>query len=362
MSKPVVLPAPHLPANTGRYIHFHLVGDLLRQGLRPPRWVVESYLESDAVAMMFGEPGACKSFIAVDLGCCVASGTPWHGHDVMQGGVFYIAGEGTNGLHRRVAAWEKHHGVSMQDAPLLISSRAAQFVDDLDAAAVANRIAELADLHSVQPVLIVIDTLARNFGVGDENGTRDMAEFIANVDMLLRSSALGKPAVLIVHHTGHGDKHRARGSSALKGAVDAEYGVYRDKETGTVTLRTSKMKDAPEPPEMSFSLQNVDMIDFDGQPFSGAVLVPANVPARPKPASFGKGKNQLKGLAVLRDLAAKSETGDVAVADWREALSASGINKDRFREVRASLIDSGDVIQVDPLTIRLCENDLNEPF
>lgn len=68
-----------------------------------------------------------------------------------------------------------------------------------------------------KPQLIVVDTLARNFGEGDENNTADMNAFVAAMDDL-RSRYPGS-TVLVVHHTGHAEKGRSRGSMAFKGAL-----------------------------------------------------------------------------------------------------------------------------------------------
>ena len=92
-----------------------------------------------------------------------------------------------------------------------------------------------------KPELIIIDTLARNFGGGDENATKDMSEFIDAVDALKNRY---EAATLIVHHSGHSDKQRARGNSTLNGALDAEYKVSKNERF--VYLNCTKMKDAPE--------------------------------------------------------------------------------------------------------------------
>src|SRR5690606_31096689 len=92
-------------------------------------WLVDGYFEADSLDLIFGEPGCGKSFISIDLGCCIATGTSWHGHEVKQGMVIYIAGEGHNGLARRFKAWERIHGVSLQGAPIYKSHRAAQLYD-----------------------------------------------------------------------------------------------------------------------------------------------------------------------------------------------------------------------------------------
>ena len=103
-----------------------------------------------------------------------------------------------------------------------------------------------------EPALIVIDTLARAMGAADENSTQQMGAMIRAVDDMRDDYSC---TVLAVHHTGHGNKDRARGSSALLGAVDCEFMVEKwgDDQIAKVEVKWTKMKDAmiPEPKTLS---------------------------------------------------------------------------------------------------------------
>ena len=45
---------------------------------------------SETQAILYGPPGAGKSFVALDFALSVASGRAWHGHEVRQGPVLYV--------------------------------------------------------------------------------------------------------------------------------------------------------------------------------------------------------------------------------------------------------------------------------
>ena len=80
-----------------------------------------------------------------------------------------------------------------------------------------------------EPVrLIVIDTLNRNFGGADENSTKDMTAFVSNLDLLRAEHGA---TILVIHHSGHTNSGRSRGSSVLYGAVDANMQVARNRDT-----------------------------------------------------------------------------------------------------------------------------------
>lgn len=234
-----------------RGFRFQAVGKLK---LKPPEFVIDTLIETHSLGIMFGDPGAGKSFFAVDASMCVATGCDFHGKTVRQGSVFYIAGEGHNGLVRRFAAWGKHRGIDYTDAPIFLSDRPAQFLDSASARDVGEAVGEMAKLHGA-PRLIVVDTLARCFGPGDENSTKDMSAFVAAMDEL--KAKFPGCTVLVVHHSGHGDKSRARGAVALKGSLDFEYRL--DKSETVVRLINTKMKDAPQPPPQAYALKSVEI-------------------------------------------------------------------------------------------------------
>lgn len=316
---------------------FTPVGDL---EYRDPEFLVDDLIETDGLGLIFGDPGSAKSFLAVDLALCVASGADFHGKIVKQGPVLFIAGEGHNGLARRFAAWSKERGVSLKGLPMFKSERAAQFLDGASAQAVAEAADALAQTHGA-PRLIVIDTLARNFGAGDENSTQDMNGFVVAIDDL--KARYPGCVVLIVHHSGHAEKGRARGAMALKGALDFEYRV--EKEGSAVQFVNTKMKDAPEPPPMFFTLEGVEL----GPNATSAVLQAQEAPER----AVRHTPAQKLAIAIYQTAALAHGVWDggafrgVHVDHWREAFYAkhTGDNADAkrkaFGRVRADLANSG---------------------
>lgn len=223
---------------------------LSEMSISPVSWLVDGYFEENCLAVLYGQPGHGKSFLTLDVSCCVASGMPFHGLQVKRGAVFYISGEGHNGLIRRIQAWCDSHGVSKDALSLFVSDGAIDLFSAQRAIYVEQVIESMVMAADAHPVLIVIDTLARNFG-GDENSSADMGAFVRNVDQL---RAKWGATTLVVHHSGKDGQRGARGSSALKGAVDSEYEVVRTASDGIIHLSPKKMKDAPEPPALREAL------------------------------------------------------------------------------------------------------------
>ncbi|SNR49693.1 AAA domain-containing protein [Haloechinothrix alba] len=212
-------------------------------GLRhipPPEPLVENYLYRDSLAWLHGKPGHGKSFLAVDLACCVATGTPWHGHTATPGRVLYLIAEGAAGLSRRVDAWSLAHGSTVEHITFLPVP--VQLLQHIDTAAFTRLLGEL------QPDLVVIDTQARVTLGGEENSSRDMGTFVDALEQLRTASGA---CILVVHHEPrNGDN--LRGSTALEGAATT---ILRTEKDGQLVKVTNpKQKEAPEQGELKLSL------------------------------------------------------------------------------------------------------------
>ena len=235
--------------------------------LTAPQYLIEGLIEQQSLCQIFGEPGTGKSFVGIDVACSIGSGKDFHGRPVVRGPVIYVAGEGRRGVVRRVNAWAKAHSIKLSDMSLYVSRTAVGINNGNNLSELKSEIRSIAEEFG-SPALIILDTLARNFGDGDENDTRDMTSFIAEIDRLNDEFDC---ASLIVHHAGHGEKGRARGSSALKGALDTEYKI--SKQDDRIKMSCTKMKDEDEPDPLLFYLIPVDMgKDENGNPVGSAVL------------------------------------------------------------------------------------------
>ena len=321
---------------------FVQIGDVLSD-IKPTKWLIKGILEDEVLAVLFGQPGSYKSFVALSWACCVATGTKWYGNDVVQGPVFYIVGEGANGIRKRCAAWSIGNGVSLKDAPLYISTTPTQLLDDKAAADVSRCVDELTAMHG-RPAAVVIDTLARNFGPGDENSTADMSRFVSNVDKYIGNNCLR----LIVHHTGHGNQDRARGNSSLLAAIDAEYRLVKNEDK-TAALTSTKMKDEPEwSEEMLLSPKVAVVCDKYAEDIKSIYLVHEGNQSKTDVKKQAKDKKEKKQLSeeqeeiylICKRLAyendgLKSPPGTVLKCDLVDVVTSAGIYKNSYTTKRA---------------------------
>lgn len=226
-------------------------------------WLLENIIEQGSLNLLFGEPQAGKSLFALDWGFCIAEGRAWHGLKTKQADVIIIAGEGFAGIARRLKALEQKYGIPAPER-LFISQRPAQFLDVQNVQWVADAIKAL----SPNPGLVIIDTLHRNMD-GDENSSQDIGKFINNLDHYLKS--LGA-AVLIVHHSGHGDKQRSRGSSSIRAAMDAEFSATKTEARTILSCHKSKDFEALNPLLFTLTQTQLSWQDSNGEPLTSVYL------------------------------------------------------------------------------------------
>jgi AAA domain/Bifunctional DNA primase/polymerase, N-terminal/Primase C terminal 1 (PriCT-1) len=243
-----------------------------------PSWLIKGWLPDSGLAMLFGPSGAGKTFAALSMAACIASGKPWHGHKVAQGAVIYLAGEGHYGLRMRVAAWAQANGPEGLEN-LYISNRGI----DLDAPqAAAEVIRAIKEPAPTKVSLVIIDTLATHFG-GEENSARDTRQLLSAAQVIGRAYNC---VVCLIHHTGLGPADRARGSSSLKAAMDWQMLLASGDDQ--ITLSCTKAKDSEPPQPLACRLERVSLAgwqDDDGEGVSGAVFVVdgfAETKAKPK--------------------------------------------------------------------------------
>lgn len=219
--------------------------------------MIDGVLDKGIVAMLGADPGAGKSFLAVDWALSYATGKPWQGRSVdntvtypndrpATGKALYVAAEGARGMKHRRNAWRTAWQQDIPDEQFILMPQPVQLGDP-------NEVEMLcADLAHETPGLVVIDTVARCARGLEENSARDMGLLIDSA-YRIRNAMGPDGTVLLVHH--HGKAGTLRGSSALHGGVDLLMSLNRD---GThLELTDEKRKDGPEMDPISLELTEV---------------------------------------------------------------------------------------------------------
>lgn len=183
---------------------------------------VQGLLMEGSSAVLYGESNSGKTFLATSIALAVASGMPWFGRRVEQGGVLYLALEGGQGFRNRVAAWAERYDTVQPVHFAAVPSQVNLLDPEADTQRVIDAAAAAADHMCVKIKLIVVDTLARAMAGGNENASEDMGAMVRNMDRIRDATGA---MVLFIHHSGKDAAKGARGHSSLRAAIDTEIEV-----------------------------------------------------------------------------------------------------------------------------------------
>jgi hypothetical protein len=273
----------------------------------PVRYLVDGLIPARSFGAIYGKPGSFKSFAALYVSMCVATGGECFGRTTAQGPVIYIAGEGQAGLNRRRLAIQKHYDLSGNIPVYFIKSalNLGTTLEDRDLL-----IAEIRALN-ITPSLIVIDTYARNAGGIEENSAKETMTAVAIMSSLEQETGA---AVLLVAHSGKSQDAGLRGSSAMLAALDTELLCEKVSEgnerMGRLTL--SKSKDSEDGITVPFKCEVVTLSDIDASNNS-LVVIPceeSDLPSR-KPGKRAKISDDAKKMLRALEMGI-AEAGAVA--------------------------------------------------
>ena len=308
------------------YDDIHLLTTRELLGLPPVKYLIEGLIPEEGFVGLCGASGDGKSFVALDWAMCLSEGRPWLGrYPVKQCPVVYVAAEGGRGIQQRVRAWMEHYGYADLDAiyfllnPLYIREEGTveAFLDVLEE-------------KDIWPGLIVLDTLSRSFGGGEENASADMGAFVDQITKL----ALGRRmAALVVHHL-NAQGSRERGHTSFKGALDAMFMCKATKGPDNKILRlelaNTKQKDGADfPPIYMKPVEDVvSSLVFEWTD------PPETAPKGPRRVIPMRAQDMLAVLATAEE--------GLTWAEWR---IASGIDKHAFNKRVRKLTLNGEIMK-----------------
>ena len=237
------------------------------------QWLIKGHVQKDGLMMVYGKSGAYKSFLVLDQALTIAAGLPdWNGARVTPATVLYLTGEGKTGLQKRIAAWAQERGVALSDLRFYACPYSFAMNGE------EKKLIDAINAVGVRPDWIIFDTLIHYLN-GDENKAQDARDLIIGCAAVKNIFGC---AVTLIHHVGVSEdaQHRARGSSAFRGAMDVEIEISADDLDGgkkRVTMKQTKNKDSEPAPDMTFTPARVDIagwIDEDGDVITSLVLNP----------------------------------------------------------------------------------------
>jgi hypothetical protein len=300
------------------------------------KWFIKGVLPRAVLGVLFGESGAGKSFMVLDMAMSIARGAQWRDRKVCQGRVTYIIAEGRGGFTPRLLAYEIQHGVDLSTVPFNAITDVPDFLHKTDHVALADQINADGGAD-----LIIVDTLAQTTPGADENGGKDMGLALSHCRQLADSTGA---MVLLIHHAGKDLSRGARGWSGVKAAADVELCVERPEGVNARLLTVTKLKDGSDYAQFPFKLMTVPLgHDPDGDIFDSCVIehsYEAVIRERK-----GAGKVQRIVLEAVRDLVGLGgdlPTEEVVVAHVVDRAQAEAKGQEQW-DARAKSNKAGGV-------------------
>lgn len=297
----------------------------------PPTWIVKGLLPKAELAVLFGESGSGKSFVALDIAAAIARGVPWRGRKVKQGRVVYVAAEGAGGFRNRLNAYARAHDLDLADLDLGVIKAAPNLMVKDDAMDVCKAIIAGGPVS-----VVIVDTFAQVMPGANENAGEDVGKALQHCKGIHKATGA---LVVLVHHAGKDSSKGARGWSGLRAAADAELEVAK-LATGRL-LRSTKQKDGEDGLEWGFDLSVVPIgVDEDGEVLTSCVVQEAAIPV---PLKGGAGANKNTGkwaarvLEVLGELTLVQTAGIERKAVIDEVLRRSPEGTDNKRSAERAL-------------------------
>lgn len=294
-------------------------------------YLVKKWLGAGQLSCVYGQSNVGKSFFTLDLSYHVASGKDWHGHRVNGGCVLYLATEGGNAFRNRVYALNKRY--EYDDPRLAIRPQPVDlFNEQADLPTIKALCDEISAEHGPL-AMVVVDTLARAMQNGDENTAQDMSKFIANLDVLREAT---DAHILIVHHSGKDASKGARGSSALRAALDTEIELDLDEDEGILRFaRTVKQRDMEGNGLFAFKLRTEVLgVDQDGDDVTTCTIEPVGGDeVQDATRKKLKGKNQLTMRECYKQLRdERIGAPNIGGVGWPEIGKYWTVPEDKLRD------------------------------
>lgn len=219
-------------------------------------YAIKGMLHLGDVVTIYGQSNVGKSFVVLEILQHICKGQRLGNLRARKGSIVYLAAEAPTSIKRRAMAL----GLTREDGTLFVGEGK---IDLLDANSIAQTIKYLKTLDVSERLRVVVfDTFSLSIPDADENSATAMSQAISNAKRIALDLNV---CVILVHHEGKDDSRGPRGSTAIKGGVDAELKLQRSDEV--VQLVGTKMRDGLLNEAIEFMIDGQDMgVDDDGDP------------------------------------------------------------------------------------------------
>lgn len=348
-----LLAGVYAQARTGAR-RFGILSDLELEQLRPSRGILGNWIRDQEIVAVYGASDSYKTFLAISMGECWATGMDWFGMPVEQRTVFYVAAEAPHTIGERLAAWKQHHGIAGVRTEFYTSTLPVNLES---AEEVAALISEIRESLPDTPGAVIIDTYACATS-GDEKDAASVNAAYRGMRML--RDAFGA-TIVYVDHEGKERERGQTGSQRKKDNADVQIHVERIAESdGMITVTARKTKSGATPSPLTLQRRHVDFYTMRDQGMSDS-LVLINVSKAEARAASNEARaerltrRQRQSLDALTDL----PDGRATYGEWWRAChggDAKNFPKRTFDDARTHLLKTHLVDLADDIYASLVRN------
>lgn len=216
-------------------------------------WLFYKMLPANGVALLTGPSGGGKSYIAMEIARCLATGKDFFGGvpDEVGSTIFLFGGTEGGGFAQRLAALQENRPLPIAGTHIALLAARGQL--EAIEADVRQKGAEMLLTWGVPLRMVVLDTLSASGLLDDENDNAKAAMAVTLLGNLgMRLGVL----FLITHHppkTGKGE----RGAGAIRASSDFVLEITRDGRKAVRELDLTKARNAAERSLGAFTLEEI---------------------------------------------------------------------------------------------------------
>jgi hypothetical protein len=250
-------------------------------GYVPTPAIIKKILPRDGFVIIGGQSRAGKTYMAINLAVCLATGLPFLGYPPKhKSAIVYAAAEGAGTIQPRLNAAKKQLGIDKR-LPIRVLRRLNFPTDDKAFLHYVYELGREIDDHrrktGLEHATLFIDTAAAAFPMTDENSAAEISRLCTACRNIADYFGV---LVILVHHYGKDQLKGLRGSSAWMANSDHVFGVMADRDAATgepgarnIIMDKNRLQGGWEGPLTGFKLVSVPMgVDEDGEPWSEAAL------------------------------------------------------------------------------------------
>jgi len=216
----------------------HDVAEYIHQNVPHPPFFLQYILPRGGVLLLYGEAGMMKSWMALYMAHCIATGSDWLDLHTVQARVLIVNFEiSPAGYHDRLVLIS--NTFTVETAMLYEATFPSKFLDEQGT---FDWFMEEVVLP-VDPGVVILDCFAKCYG-GDENSNQELGRFFSKIDVL-REQGRG---IVLIHHSNKNllvssPMGKARGGTRLVGDPDSV--IYMVNQPTGKQLQFGKVRLSP---------------------------------------------------------------------------------------------------------------------